>query len=183
MVPATCSAAAEPGTTPTTAGTSSPPNDVVVIDNCWAFSNGKTVSGKNNPQGDGNGFKLGGKPDRPRAGRRGPQGDPLLGVRESLLRIRAQQQPQQAQLSGAALEPERTPLRSHVLTDVTMTMTGAQAKAAARNADGSLPGDPVARWGAGHIQVPTTGASVQPDRLGVVILMSFAISEGIEWSA
>ena len=38
-------------------------NDVVVIDNCWAFLNGKTLSGKNNPQGDGNGFKLGGKPD------------------------------------------------------------------------------------------------------------------------
>jgi len=35
-------------------------NDVVVVDNCWAFLNGE-VSGAN-PQGDGNGFKLGGEP-------------------------------------------------------------------------------------------------------------------------
>ena len=96
-------------------------NDVVVIDNCWAFSNGKTVSGKNNPQGDGNGFKLGRQtgPEQPRAGRRGASGHPFLGVRESLLRIRAQQQPQQAhalELRGA-LEPQRRLLRSLVLTD------------------------------------------------------------------
>jgi len=35
-------------------------NDIVTIDNCWAFSNGK-VDGQN-PAGDGNGFKLGGAP-------------------------------------------------------------------------------------------------------------------------
>jgi hypothetical protein len=35
-------------------------NDVVTIRNCWSFSNGKTLNGGNNPQGDGNGFKLGG---------------------------------------------------------------------------------------------------------------------------
>lgn len=36
-------------------------NDVVTVDDCWAFLNG-VVSGSN-PQGDGNGFKLGGAPD------------------------------------------------------------------------------------------------------------------------
>ena len=36
-------------------------DDVVTIDNCWAFLNGKVVSGSNTA-GDGNGFKLGGAP-------------------------------------------------------------------------------------------------------------------------
>ena len=36
-------------------------DDVVTIDNCWAFLNGKVLSGTNTA-GDGNGFKLGGAP-------------------------------------------------------------------------------------------------------------------------
>ncbi len=36
-------------------------DDVVTIDNCWAFLNGKVLSGSNTA-GDGNGFKLGGAP-------------------------------------------------------------------------------------------------------------------------
>jgi hypothetical protein len=35
-------------------------DDVVVIENCWAISNGKIGPNQNNTNGDGNGFKLGG---------------------------------------------------------------------------------------------------------------------------
>jgi len=42
-------------------------DDVVVIDDCWAFLNGTTINGTN-PAGDGNGFKLGGKPVGPGEG-------------------------------------------------------------------------------------------------------------------
>jgi hypothetical protein len=35
-------------------------DDVVVIDQCWAISNGKIGPAQNNTNGDGNGFKLGG---------------------------------------------------------------------------------------------------------------------------
>jgi hypothetical protein len=42
-------------------------DDVVTLENCWAFLNGKAPSGSN-PQGDGNGFKLGGEPDGPGQG-------------------------------------------------------------------------------------------------------------------
>lgn len=35
-------------------------DDVVVIENCWAMSNGKIGATQNNTNGDGNGFKLGG---------------------------------------------------------------------------------------------------------------------------
>jgi hypothetical protein len=37
-------------------------DDVVVIDGCWAMSNGKIGPAQNNTNGDGNGFKLGGAP-------------------------------------------------------------------------------------------------------------------------
>jgi hypothetical protein len=37
-------------------------DDVVVIENCWAIANGKIGAAQNNTNGDGNGFKLGGKP-------------------------------------------------------------------------------------------------------------------------
>jgi hypothetical protein len=42
-------------------------DDVVTLENCWAFSNGKAPSGSN-PKGDGNGFKLGGEPNGPGQG-------------------------------------------------------------------------------------------------------------------
>jgi hypothetical protein len=35
-------------------------DDVVVIEDCWAISNGKIGAAQNNTNGDGNGFKLGG---------------------------------------------------------------------------------------------------------------------------
>src|SRR5262249_45339934 len=35
-------------------------NDDVTLDSCWSFNNGKTLAGQANPDGDGNGFKLGG---------------------------------------------------------------------------------------------------------------------------
>ena len=42
-------------------------DDVVVIENCWSFLNGSTSRGSG-PSGDGNGFKLGGRPAGPGQG-------------------------------------------------------------------------------------------------------------------
>ena len=114
-------------------------DDVVAIDNCWAFLNGKVVSGSNTA-GDGNGFKLGGAPERRRRRRRGPHGQELVRVRQPRLRLRPQQQPR----GPDAHELRRQRQRHRVLQltsspQVTITMTGAQGKAAVRNADGSLP--------------------------------------------
>jgi hypothetical protein len=37
-------------------------DDVVVIDHCWSIANGMIAADQSNPNGDGNGFKLGGAP-------------------------------------------------------------------------------------------------------------------------
>jgi hypothetical protein len=51
-----------------TAGTSYPDNVTTVIENCWAFDNGywhgDPTSPKNNSEMNGNGFKMGGSPDK-----------------------------------------------------------------------------------------------------------------------
>jgi hypothetical protein len=121
-------------------------NDVVTIDNCWAFSNGKTLNGGANPQGDGNGFKLGGA----------QSGTDLGGAvhivtnsfafenlacgftRNNNSRVPSLAMCGSARNTGSAYCPSTA--------DFTMsganngfTMTAAQAMAAPRNADGSLP--------------------------------------------
>jgi hypothetical protein len=114
-------------------------DDVVTIDNCWAFLNGKVVSGSNTA-GDGNGFKLGGAPSG--AG----EGGAVHIVKNSFaFDNRAcgfvrNNNPEVPMLTGCGASGNGTAF-CQVTTSgqVTITMTGAQGKAAARNADGSLP--------------------------------------------
>ena len=114
-------------------------DDVVTIDNCWAFSNGKVVSGSNTA-GDGNGFKLGGAPNG--AG----MGGAVHIVKNSYaFDNRAcgfvrNNNPEVPMLTSCGASGNGTAFCQVSSSPVvTITMTGAQGKAAARNADGSLP--------------------------------------------
>ena len=114
-------------------------NDVVVIENCWAFSNGK-VDGQN-PAGDGNGFKLGGAP----AGT--DQGGAVHQVRNNAaFENRAcgftrNNNPEVPAASDCKVRDNPGGDYCAMSCSPTSgeTMTAAQAKVAPRNADGSLP--------------------------------------------
>jgi len=116
-------------------------DDVVEIDGSWAFSNGKGVSG-NNPAGDGNGFKLGGKPTS--AG----EGGAVHLVKDSFAfenlacGYTQNNNPDVPQLSSCGAKDNGKGDYCGTLSksgSATMTMSAAQAKAVKRNADGSLP--------------------------------------------
>jgi hypothetical protein len=117
-------------------------NDVVLIDNCWAFLNGKTVGGAANPQGDGNGFKLGGKPDGTT-----DQGGAVHKVTGSsafenlACGFVRNNNPSLPTLSGCGVHTNGKGDYCQVTcsTATTIGTTAAAAKAMARNADGSLP--------------------------------------------
>ena len=114
-------------------------DDVVTIDNCWAFLNGKVVSGSNSA-GDGNGFKLGGAPNG--AG----QGGAVHIVKNSYaFDNRAcgfvrNNNPEVPMLTSCGASGNGTAFCQLTSSPVvSITMTGAQGKAAQRLADGSLP--------------------------------------------
>jgi hypothetical protein len=114
-------------------------DDVVTVDNCWAFLNGKVVTGTNTA-GDGNGFKLGGAPSG--AG----EGGAVHIVKNSYaFDNRAcgfvrNNNPDVPMLTSCGASGNGTAFCSLTSSPVvTITMTGAQGKAAVRNADGSLP--------------------------------------------
>jgi hypothetical protein len=114
-------------------------DDVVVIDGCWAFLNGKVVSGSNTA-GDGNGFKLGGAPN----------GDGQGGAVHKVMNSYAfdnracgfvrNNNPELPMLTSCGANANGTAFCQLTSSpQVTITMTGAQGKAAVRAADGSLP--------------------------------------------
>ena len=115
-------------------------DDVVTLDGCWAFLNGKVVSGSNSA-GDGNGFKLGGMPD----------GSPGMGGAVHIVKnsyafdnracgFVRNNNPDVPMLTSCGANLNGTAFCQVTSTPVvTITMTGAQGKAAVRNADGSLP--------------------------------------------
>jgi len=119
-------------------------NDVVTITNCWAFLNGKTSSGVSNPQGDGNGFKLGGAP---------ASGDPNQGgavhvvtssfafenVACGFTQNSNPDVPKLNMCGSVRNKNQYCQTLSQSNANNNFTMTGAQAIAVARNADGSLP--------------------------------------------
>jgi hypothetical protein len=114
-------------------------DDVVTIDNCWAFLNGKVVNGTNSA-GDGNGFKLGGAPNGA-----GQGGAVHIVTNSYAFDNRAcgfvrNNNPDLPMLSNCGANLNGTAFCSLTSTpQKTITMTGAQGKAAVRNADGSLP--------------------------------------------
>jgi hypothetical protein len=123
-------------------------NDVVVIDGSWAFLNGRTLTGGANPNGDGNGFKLGGAP---------AAGDPNQGgaihlitnsfafenlacgfTRNNNSRVPSLATSGSRNNGGAAYCPAVTDFTQTGANNA-FTMTAAQAIAVRRNADGTLP--------------------------------------------
>jgi hypothetical protein len=120
-------------------------NDVVTVDNCWAFFNGRTLLGQPNPNGDGNGFKLGGAPAAGDAN----QGGAIHIVTNSFAfdnlacGFVQNNNPRVPSLStsGSLRNPNGNYCGTLTQTGANnaFTMTGAQAIAVQRNADGSLP--------------------------------------------
>ena len=115
-------------------------DDVVTVDGCWAFLNGKVVSGTNTA-GDGNGFKLGGMPD----GSAGMGGAVHIVKNSFAFDNRAcgfvrNNNPDVPMLTSCGANLNGTAFCQVTSTPVvSITMTGAEGKAAVRNADGSLP--------------------------------------------
>jgi hypothetical protein len=109
---------------------------VVVIENSWAFLNGKLASGGGTSAGDGNGFKLGG------AGAGAVHQVTSCFAFENLAcgftRNNNSEVPVLKQCGGRADgKGEYCSLTNS--SPVSFTMTGAEAKAVQRNSDGSLP--------------------------------------------
>ena len=115
-------------------------DDVVLIQGCWAFSNGKGVNG-NNPAGDGNGFKLGGKPTSAGEGGAVHLVTGSFAFENLTCGYTQNSNPDVPKLTGCGAKDNKTDYCQTLTKSgaVTMTMTAAQAKASKRNADGSLP--------------------------------------------
>jgi hypothetical protein len=118
-------------------------DDVVVIENSWAFLNGR-INGGGNSSGDGNGFKLGGTPD----GGVGQGNAPHRVTGCAAFENRAcgftrNNNTQNPVLSTCAVANNGGDDYCDDLNTCTpessVTVTGAQAKMLPRNADGSLP--------------------------------------------
>jgi hypothetical protein len=114
--------------------------NVVLIDGCWAFSNGKGVNG-NNPAGDGNGFKLGGKPTSVGEGGAVHLVKGSFAFENLTCGYTQNSNPDVPKLSGCGAKDNKDDYCQTLSQsgEVSMTMSAAQAKAAKRNADGSLP--------------------------------------------
>ena len=115
-------------------------DDVVEVDGCWAFSNGKGVGG-NNPAGDGNGFKLGGKPSSAGEGGAVHVVKNSFGFENLACGFTQNSNPDVPKLTGCGAKDNATDYCQTLSRsgEATMSMTAAQAKAVKRNADGSLP--------------------------------------------
>ncbi|HEX6766133.1 MAG TPA: right-handed parallel beta-helix repeat-containing protein [Polyangiaceae bacterium] len=114
-------------------------NDVVTIENCWAFSNGK-VDGQN-PAGDGNGFKLGGAPNGTDQGGAVHQVAHNASFENRACGFTRNNNPQVPAASDCKVRdnPSGDYCAMSCSPQSGETMTAAQAIAAPRNADGSLP--------------------------------------------
>src|SRR5450432_3784284 len=116
-------------------------DDVVTIDGSWSFANGKGVNG-NNPAGDGNGFKLGGKPTSAGEGGAVHLVSNSFAFENLACGYTQNSNPDVPKLTNCGAKDNGQADYCQTLTksgSATMTMTAAQAKAVKRNADGSLP--------------------------------------------
>jgi hypothetical protein len=117
-------------------------DDIVVIDHCWAFLNGILASGGGTSAGDGNGFKLGGAATAGDAYEGGAphQVSNSFSFENAHCGFTRNNNTSVPVLTACGSRGDGTAYCS--LTNpspVSFTMTGAQAKAVQRNADGSLP--------------------------------------------
>jgi hypothetical protein len=114
-------------------------DDVVVIENCWAFLNGTTSRGSG-ADGDGNGFKLGGRPNGVGQGGAVHQvrgNSAFENVTCGFVRNNNPETPSLSQCGVGDNGDDYCDLSCG--SDYAVSITAAQAKTARRNADGSLP--------------------------------------------
>jgi len=118
-------------------------DDVVVIENCWAMSNGKIGATQSNTNGDGNGFKLGGAAKAGDAN----QGGAVHQVKDCIsisnracgfVRNNNTKVPELDNTGGQG-DGKGTYCSLTTRGAATVSMTAAQAIAAARDVDGNLP--------------------------------------------
>jgi hypothetical protein len=109
---------------------------VVVIENCWAFLNGKLVSGGGTSNGDGNGFKLGGA-----GGGAAHKVTNCFAMENNACGYTRNNNTEVPALSqcGGRSDGKGEYCSLTTPSPVSFSMTGAQAKAVQRNPDGSLP--------------------------------------------
>jgi hypothetical protein len=114
-------------------------DDVVTIDDCWAFSNGKPINGSN-PQGDGNGFKLGGEPNgEGQGGAVHLVSNSFAFENESCGFVR-NNNPSTPKLTGCGAKSNGDAYcELSVSGEKSMSMSASTARTIAREADGSLP--------------------------------------------
>ncbi|HEX2871958.1 MAG TPA: right-handed parallel beta-helix repeat-containing protein [Polyangiaceae bacterium] len=115
-------------------------DDVVKIENSWAFSNGKPIGGSN-PQGDGNGFKLGGAPGGAGEGGAVHLVSNSFGFENKACGFVRNNNPETPKLTGCGAKSNGKDAYCSLTNsgEVTMSMSASAAIAAKRNADGSLP--------------------------------------------
>jgi hypothetical protein len=118
-------------------------NDVVVIEDCWAVSNGKIGPSQSNTNGDGNGFKLGGAAAAGDANQGGAvhavKGCVSISNRAcGFVRNNNTSVPQLTSCGGEG-DGKGTYCSLTSSGSASVTMSAAQAIAAARDADGNLP--------------------------------------------
>lgn len=114
-------------------------DDVVTIESSWAFSNGKPLGGSN-PQGDGNGFKLGGEPNGEGQGGAVHLVSGSFAFENKSCGFVRNNNPSAPKLTACGARDNKTAFCDlSVSGEVDMTMSAAAARTAARNADGSLP--------------------------------------------
>ncbi len=118
-------------------------DDAVIVEDCWAMSNGKIGPAQNNTNGDGNGFKLGGAP---RAGDPNMGGAVHVVTRSISIENRAcgfvlNNNTETPKLSMCGGRGDGKGLLCSLTNsgNVTVSMTAAEAVAAKRDANGKLP--------------------------------------------
>ena len=114
-------------------------DDVVVVEGSWAFLNGSTSRGSN-PAGDGNGFKLGGRPAGPGQGdaaHRATNNSAFENQACGFTRNNNTRTPVVTQCGVGGNGTDYCDITCS--SDYDVTMTGSRAKTIARNPDGSLP--------------------------------------------
>jgi hypothetical protein len=114
-------------------------DDVVTIDESWAFSNGKPLGGSN-PQGDGNGFKLGGEPNGEGQGGAVHLVTASFAFENKSCGFVRNNNPETPKLTACGAKDNKTAYCSlSVSSEASMSMSASAARTAARDADGSLP--------------------------------------------
>ena len=114
-------------------------DDVVKIDNSWAFSNGKPIGGSN-PAGDGNGFKLGGAPNGAGQGGAVHLVTNSFAFENKACGFVRNNNPDLPKLTACGAKDNKDAYCNLTVSgEVTMSMAASAAITAKRNADGSLP--------------------------------------------